>query len=119
MDLINELLRVSAKLYKHLTEIPSGDERTPFIEEINVLLDERGIIIENLKKEGFHYDSTNKAHVTLFELDKGICERLNLVNEAVKLDIKNLQNSKKHEMQYINPYANVQVVDGRYYDKKK
>ncbi|MFP3919903.1 flagellar protein FliT [Lysinibacillus telephonicus] len=119
MDLTTQLLQVSAKLFKHLTTIPNGNERTTFIEEINNLLDERGQLVEQLKLEGFHYDESIKTHVTLFELDKGIQERLNLVLNEVKTDIKNLNNSKKHEMQYINPYSSVRVMDGRYYDKKK
>lgn len=119
MDLTNQMLQVSAKLYKHLTTIPSGEERTSFIEEINKLLDERGKLVEQLKVESFQYDESNKTHTTLFELDKGIRERLNLVFEDVKSDLKNLNNSKKHEIQYINPYSSVRVMDGRYYDKKK
>lgn len=39
--------------------------------------------------------------------------------EVIKMDMKNLQKTKKHEKQYVNPYANVQVMDGMYYDKKK
>ncbi|HEY4624082.1 MAG TPA: flagellar protein FliT, partial [Solibacillus sp.] len=32
--------------------------------------------------------------------------------------LKDLQNAKKNEKQYLNPYSSVQVMDGRYYDKK-
>lgn len=119
MDLITQLLQLSAKLYKHLTNIPSSETRSVFIEELNEMLDERGIIIDQLKEEGFHFDSTNKTHVTLYEFDKGIRERINLVFDNVKSDLKNLNKSKKHKVQYLNPYAAVQVMDGRYYDKKK
>lgn len=119
MDLSNEILQVSTKLNQLLETIPSGEDRTSFISEINQLLDERGELVEKLKNESFQYDESNNVHVTLLELDKSIRKRLDTVFDAVKTDIMNLNNSKKHEMQYINPYASVQVMDGRYYDKRK
>ena len=119
MDLIQDLLQVSAKLYAQLADIPKGEERDRYVEEINSKLDERGGIMESLLEVGFEYDASNKAHVMLFELDKGIRERIQLVMNAVKYDLKELQNAKKNEQQYMNPYSHVQVMDGMYYDRKK
>ncbi|MEK4424144.1 flagellar protein FliT [Solibacillus sp. FSL K6-1523] len=118
MEQVKVLLQISAKLYQHLAVIPKGDDREEYIEQINEQLDERGIIIEELRKQGFIANPEEKAHATLIELDKGIRERLNFVMKEVKHDLKDLQNSKKNEQQYMNPYASIQVMDGRYYDKK-
>ncbi|MEK9197502.1 flagellar protein FliT [Ureibacillus sp. 179-F W5.1 NHS] len=119
MDNTQQLLQISAKLLKHLTNIPKGEERSEFIDEINDMLDERGTIVEKLRQEGFQMDPTNKLHTTLVELDSGIRARLDDTMKLVKQDMKDLQQSKKHEKQYMNPYASVQVMDGMYYDKKK
>ena len=119
MDILNKYLQTSAKLFKHLTDIPDGENRTSYIEAINRLLDERGDLINQLKDSNFRYDEKNKIHLTLFELDKGIRERLVLVMEAVKEDIKDFQNTKKHERQYIDPYEGLRTIEGRYYDGKK
>ena len=119
MDRIQDLLQVSAKLYVQLADIPKGEERDHYVEEINSKLDNRGEIMESLRENGFEYDASNKAHVTLFELDKGIRERMRLVMNAVQYDLKELQNAKKNEQQYMNPYSHVQVMDGMYYDRKK
>ena len=119
MDNTQLLLQVSAKLYNELTEIPSGENRDEFIQSINDLLEERGQIIEQLKKENFIYDDQSKAHRMLKELNEGILKRLHKVKSAVQDDMKTLQNAKKNEKKYMNPYSNVQVMDGRYYDKKK
>ena len=75
--------------------------------------------MKKLKSSGFCYDKNNGIHKTLNELDQGIQERLQLVGDAVKTDILNLQNSKKHEIQYVNPYGSLRNLDGRYYDGKK
>lgn len=114
-----KLLQVSAKLFEQLSTVPKSEERDTYIEDIQQKLDQRGIIIDELRTLGFTMDTSNKLHVTLAELDKGIRERLNNVLLAVKTDLKELQNSKKHEQQYANPYADVRTMDGMYYDKKK
>ncbi|QCR31527.1 flagellar protein FliT [Lysinibacillus sp. SGAir0095] len=119
MDNTQRLLQISAKLLKHLTDIPKGEDRSEYIDEINLMLDERGALIDKLSQEGFVMDANNKIHNTLAQLDKGIRERLDDVMKLVKQDMKDLQNSKKNEKQYMNPYSSVQVMDGMYYDKKK
>jgi flagellar protein FliT len=118
MDNTQQLLQMSAKLYQHLTEIPTEEDRDAYIGKIHSLLDERGVLMETMKNDGFQVDFENKSHTMLVELDKGIRERLDKMLKVIQLDLKDLQNAKKNEKQYMNPYANVQVMDGRYYDKK-
>lgn len=118
MQLIDQLLQVSANLFKLLGDNPIGEERDEYIDTINNMLDKRGLIIEVLMKDGFRFDEQNRIHHTLLELDKGIKERLDAVMSAVKQDMANLQKTKKSEQQYFNPYSNVRVMDGMYYDKK-
>lgn len=113
-----QLLQVSAKLYQHLANIPTDEQRDEYIEKIHKMLDERGILIEKMQNDGFQISLENKSHAMLTELDKGIRERLAKVMQSIQADLKDLQNAKKNEQQYMNPYANVQVMDGRYYDKK-
>ncbi|WP_155591988.1 flagellar protein FliT [Lysinibacillus cavernae] len=118
MQQINQLLQTSANLFKHLGDIPKGEERDNYIENINAMLDKRGTIINDLKQEGFHFDEQDRVHRTLLELDNGIKKRLAAVMDAIKQDMANLQKTKKSEQQYYNPYSNVRVMDGMYYDKK-
>lgn len=118
MQQIEQLLQVSANLFKLLGESPKGEERDEYIDNINSILDKRGTIIEGLIQEGFHFDEQNRVHRTLLELDNGIKERLAAVMDAVKQDMANLQKTKKSEQQYFNPYSSVRVMDGMYYDKK-
>lgn len=119
MSTVDHYLQTSAQLFKLLTTIPPSDERLDYIESINELLDKRGIYVDQLKSEGFQYNAEDKMHQTLYELDKGIKERLHLVMDAIKNDMKDLQNTKKHESQYIDPYKDVRVIEGRYFDNKK
>lgn len=116
---LQQMLQISAKIYEKLVKNPEESVRDEYIEEINTLLDQRGKIMEDVTKADFSYNENDKVHQTLFELDKGIRSRLDRVMSSIKEDMRELQVSKKSEQQYTNPYANVQVMDGMYYDKKK
>lgn len=116
---IQQLLQISANLYAKLAENPAKELRDDYIEEVNDLLDTRSKVIEQLIEQGFEYNSTEKSHAMLFELDKGIRERLQNVMIDIKKNLKELQNAKKNEQQYTNPYGHVQTMDGMYYDRKK
>lgn len=119
MDNQQQLLQLSAKLYKLLETVPRGEQRDDFIQEVERQLDERGEVVVQLSEKGFQLDPNNKVHIMLIELDKGIRERLDAIMEEVKSDMKTLQSAKKNEKQYMNPYSSVRIMDGMYYDKKK
>lgn len=119
MDNEQQLLQVSAKLFQLLEKVPKGEQREEFLVEVDLLLEQRGKVLEALRDENVHFTKENKIHNMLIDLDKGIRERLDLVMQAVKNDMKNLQTAKQKEQQYINPYSSVRVMDGKYYDKKK
>ena len=118
-DLTHELLQISAKLFQHLMTVPKNEERDAYIEKINAFLDERGVLIEKMRAAKFVFNPNESLHAILAELDKGITEHLSNILNAIKSDLKDLKNQKKNEMQYMNPYSHVQVMDGMYYDKKK
>lgn len=119
MSSIQDLLQISAVLYEQLGDVPKGENRDPYIEEVVNKVEVRAELADKLVTDGFVYESTNGTHKILFELDKGIKERLQLVLHGVKQDMKDLQTSKKQEKQYTNPYGHVQTMDGMYYDRKK
>lgn len=119
MEQIQQVLQTSAQLFSLLGETAKIEERDAFIETIHQKLELRRQAINELVNVGFVFDPTNKLHVTLKELDKGIQERLQNILQLIKEDLRVVQNTKKSENQYSNPYSNVQTMDGMYYDKKK
>ncbi|MFB5085867.1 flagellar protein FliT [Psychrobacillus sp. PGGUH221] len=116
MGEVENFLAASEKLYAHLAKNPSENERTEFIEQVNELLDARGEAIHALAETDL---STNSLYTHLVELDRGINDRLQKIMDAVKGDLKDLQQKKRHEGSYSNPYAATQTIDGMYFDNKK
>ncbi|WP_342600382.1 flagellar protein FliT [Psychrobacillus sp. FSL H8-0483] len=113
---VEQFLQTSERLYSHLTNIPLDEERTAFIDQINILLDERE---ESIQALGSTVLSEHSLYDHLLELDQGINKRLSKVMNDVKRDIKDLQQKKRHEGSYSNPYAATQTIDGMYFDNKK
>ena len=116
MGEVERFLAASENLISHLETTPTDEERTVFIDQINVLLDARDEAIQRLDKTDI---STHSSYNHLLELDKGINERLEKVMNVVKGDLKDLQQKKRHETSYTNPYAATQTLDGMYFDNKK
>lgn len=116
MASVDQFLAVSEELYSHLLKTPSDDERTEFIEKINELLDAREMALQSLDLEQI---SKLSVYGKLIELDHEINKQLTTVMALVKKDIKELQQKKRHEGSYTNPYAATQMIDGMYFDNKK
>lgn len=119
MELVQQLLLASEKLYTQLTKLPDDKERDAFIIAIDELLDARGTIIEQLQAQAVDPLQGHVLQKQLIELDKDIQERLVKVQKSIKDDMQQLQTTKKSEQRYTNPYAAVQVMDGTYFDGKK
>lgn len=119
MELIQQLLISSEKLYSHMSNLPDEKDRDTYILKIEELLDVRGEIINKLRAKD---EDSLKAHPLqqqLLELDKGIRARLVKVQKSIKVDMQQLQTSKVSERKYTNPYASLANMDGTYFDGKK
>lgn len=119
MEIYKNYLQLSADLFEKLEKFPEEDNREEFIDDVTKEIDKLEVLAKELKDSGFEYDPSKREHEILFELDKGVRERLNKLFNVIKADLKDLQNAKKNEVQYANPYGHVQSMDGMYYDKKK
>ena len=119
MDIYQKYLQASSNLYAKLEHSPKEDARETFIEEVTRDIDKLEVLSKELIESGFVYDASKREHEILYALDGGIRKRLNILLNNIKAYMRDLQNAKKNEVQYANPYGHVQSMDGMYYDKKK
>ncbi|MFJ8064160.1 flagellar protein FliT [Psychrobacillus sp. NPDC096426] len=119
MGEVENFLTASEKLYNHLINTPTEDKRDEFIEQINILLDVREQCIEEINVKSPLSLKEYDLYETLLKLDQGIIKELEKVMTLIKTDIKSLQQKKRHESSYTNPYAATQTMDGMYFDNKK
>lgn len=116
---VENFLTASVNLYKHLTHRPTDEDRDEFIEQINMLLEDREQSIKEISSRTSLDIKNHELYETLLKLDQGIIKELEKVMALIKTDIKSLQQKKRHEGSYTNPYAATQTMDGMYFDNKK
>lgn len=119
MGQVEDFLTASQNLYNHLLNTPTEENRDEHIEQINMLLDVREQSIEGISSKSTLDIKSHELYETLLKLDKGIVTELEKVMTSIKTDIKSLQQKKRHESSYTNPYAATQTMDGMYFDNKK
>lgn len=121
MDLVQQLLLLSEKLYQTLefVEEDKDEKRNEQIELINKLLDARGQTIEKLQAVSEHPLRGHEQEVYLRDLNHRIIERLHNYKGRIREDMQQLQVSMKSEKRYVNPYSHLQNLDGTYFDKRE
>src|SRR5690606_13078261 len=95
-----KLLTISEQIFEQLGALPEQEKRIEFIEEINSQLDKRGAIIQLLVQQGFKINPDIELHQKLIKLDVAIKNRLKILMQGIKNDMRDLQNAKKNEQQY-------------------
>ncbi|GEK33628.1 flagellar protein FliT [Kurthia sibirica] len=121
MDLIQQLLLLSEKLYSTLEKLAEDhdNQREEQIELVNKLLDARGQTIDQLLVLSNHPLKDHQHENRLQQLNTEIINRLHSWKSEVVIDMKQLQVSMKSEERYVNPYSALQNRDGTYFDGRK
>lgn len=128
-NLAEELLEKSEALLAHLNSV--ADKKMyddPFIEKVQVLIDERQTIIEKLQNDAVERNTELKVLISSY-VPKELCSRItNMETEiasGLKMVFDNIQNARKllqkkksSTQRYRNPYANIER-DGMFVDKRK
>lgn len=111
-DLIKSLYQLTDELYNHLQLKPNKDKREQYIDTIQVLLDKRQLIINQLK----NVDLKNiKLSKEFHDKDQEIGKLMNLLLLEIQSDIQQI-NQKKLANQKYNHYLS---GDGMFFDKRK
>ncbi|HZW69123.1 MAG TPA: hypothetical protein VFF20_11075 [Pseudogracilibacillus sp.] len=92
------------------------DERTVVIEKINDLLEKREVILEKIKAPYSKEEEVIGGEVV--KLDKLISEKMDFIYKTIQQDLKQLKHQKDSNKTYINPYKDMNTVDGMYLDNK-
>ncbi|MFB1049898.1 flagellar protein FliT [Paraliobacillus sp. JSM ZJ581] len=93
------------------------EEREKIIENVNVLLNHREIILAEIKPP---YTAEEKEiGIKLVPLEQKIQQRLNLLFTNIKTDMRTVKKQKSTNQKYMNPYQSLANSDGSYLDKRK
>lgn len=92
-------------------------EREQTIEKVTNLLDRRGALILDIKAP--YTKEEIKMGRELIPLEQKIQQRLKLLFNNVKSDMRTVKKQKSSNQKYVNPYQSLANFDGAYLDKRK
>lgn len=116
MNSLKDILEITRKLKEHLMNGTDNEGREQFIEQIEVLLNERELYFSAIPMEFTEED--RRLNEEILRLNTEIVPILACYLNEIKMDIKKLNQSKKTVRGYNNPYESG-PEDGMFLDKRK
>ena len=115
MNRFAKLYELTEQLYQCVENPPKKEEREDYIEKLTQLIEERGLLIENIDRN----PSENEKLLLKKSIDRNeqMGPRLQSELNSVKRDMLNLKQKKETGRRYENPYAH-EPVDGAFIDKR-
>lgn len=109
-------IKKTKELQHHLEKELPVDEREVYIQELNLLLEERHKLLNQLPDLSSKVE--NEVKLELMTMEEKLKPLLNHKLNVIKIEIRTLQLKKVKNNQYENPYGNISA-DGMYLDRKK
>ncbi|MFS0674210.1 flagellar protein FliT [Ornithinibacillus sp. 179-J 7C1 HS] len=117
MNRVQPIYDITLKMQQLLPSTTTSNDRESVIEEINKLLLQRGTIMEEAK-EPYTKEELETGNKLLL-LNKDVEQKLNLLFQGLKAEMKQVKKQKNSNLKYTNPYDKVQTNDGMFMDKRK
>ncbi|WP_281975966.1 flagellar protein FliT [Halobacillus litoralis] len=116
MSIWTEFSSITNKLDEVVHQQVTEKNRTAVIDEVEVLLDKRASMLENLPEPSQEEKPLVKE---VLQRDLKINQKLEFLFDGLKDDMRNMKKQKSSKQRYINPYQSVSGYDGMYLDHKK
>ncbi|WP_017756421.1 flagellar protein FliT [Calidifontibacillus oryziterrae] len=117
MTSYSTLLNLNKQFLDFLNKDFPTENRDSYIEEINKFLEEREELIIKLKETDPAFDRAEMSQI--IQSNKEIDKRLNQCLQLIKNDLKRINQRKKKNIQYSNPYESSSNLDGTFLDKRR
>ncbi|PMC36639.1 hypothetical protein CJ195_14485 [Bacillus sp. UMB0899] len=117
MSSVHEIHRITEKLLNLVEKQVDPTRREDIIEQITSLLEERELFIKENEKPQNEEEKQLGKQIVIW--NKIIIENLNQLKFQVQQDMVLLKKTSASTKQYANPYQDISVSDGMFYDKRK
>ncbi|WP_062237783.1 flagellar protein FliT [Fictibacillus sp. FJAT-27399] len=115
MGAVSVLLEITHNLHGHVASGLPKEEREPYIERLNELLDQRESLLSEIPVS--FTEEEKRMGLAILQLNEVVQPLLDRQLAEIKRDITLMNQKKTHSAQYANPYAAVSG-DGMFFDKK-
>lgn len=117
MNSVQEIYRITEQIIKLVEKPVQQENRDSVIEMITSLLEEREKSLEHMEKPRTETEKKLAEQILLWNAI--ILEKFNRLKFEVQQDLIQLKKTKATNKQYVNPYQDVSLSDGMFYDKRK
>lgn len=94
----------------------SFEARDRLIESIDAMLNKRETLVQQVQPP--YTEEEVQLGKQIVEMDRIIKEKMHHVLGSIEGDLRRLKQKKDSDKTYINPYKNLETVDGMYVDNK-
>ncbi|MBU7594575.1 flagellar protein FliT [Metabacillus halosaccharovorans] len=117
MSSVQEIYRITEQIIKLVENPVSQENRDRVIELITSLLEEREKSLKDIEKPRTENEKKLAEQILLW--NEIILGKFNHLKFQVQQDMILLKKTKATNKQYVNPYQDVSLSDGMFYDKRK
>ncbi|MGG1594093.1 flagellar protein FliT [Terribacillus saccharophilus] len=117
MNRVQALYDTTAQLDTLVSQPVTSENREEVVQSLTALLEVRSSQMEELKPP-FTTEENNLGK-ELLPMNKRISKKVQHIFDQLKVDIRTIKKQKQSGKKYINPYASMQTLDGRFLDKRK
>ncbi len=114
MSFVKQLHELTTEMYDKLQNADS--DREQLVKDITAFVRKRETIIKDVKPP--YTEEEKKLGQELVQMDQQIQAVFENLLSGLKGSMRQIQNKKRNNTKYVNPYQNVSTVDGMFFDKK-
>lgn len=117
MEHMKQLQRLTLELFETVDQATKAKERETAITKVTELLDQREALLQEMK-EPFTAEELAIGK-ELLPMEEKIQQRMQLLFNDLKMDMRAVKKQKSTNQKYRNPYKDLANFDGTFLDKKK
>lgn len=117
METLKKVYQITIEINKLLEGQDTTIERQQMIEQISSLIEKRGEYLQFIQPP--YTESEKTIGREIVQLNKKMEAKMNALFTELKQEMQQMKQQRKSTQSYINPYRDVQTMDGMFMDKKK
>ena len=117
MNRVQALYDTTSELDLLVSQIVTAENREEVVHSLTALLNVRSEQMDKLKPP--FTPEEKQLGKELLPLNERINKQVQQIFEQLKVDLRTIKKQKQSGKKYINPYASMQTLDGRFLDKRK
>lgn len=117
MARLNTLYQLTIDLKELLMQKVTPQQRDDVLLKMNQLIEARSIEMQKITPP--YTEKEKEIGQKIVQLNHTIEQRMNLLFDELKQEMKQLNKQKKSNRSYINPYGKITSTDGMYLDSRQ